>query len=90
MVSALGPPCPSLGPPRYLAAGFFMNEKYQATSSTVIRAIANISTSVLSTLDEYGSGYFDYCEIESELLQKKIEAAIREGARRLAEALATM
>jgi hypothetical protein len=66
------------------------NERYQATSSTVIKATAYVSALVLAVLDEYGSEYFDLCEIESEILQRKIEDAIKVGCRRLAADLGTM
>ena len=67
-----------------------MNEKYQATSSTVIKATAYVSALVLAVMDQHGAAYFDACEIESELLQRKIEAAIKVGCRRLAEDLAKL
>ena len=67
-----------------------MNERYQATSSTVIKATAYVSALVLAALDQYGSEYFDRCEIESIVLQGKIEEAIKVGCRRLAEDLAKL
>ena len=66
------------------------NERYQATSSTVIKATSYVSALVLAVLDEYGSEYFDRCETESIVLQRKIEEAIKVGCRRLAEDLATL
>ena len=63
------------------------NEHYQCTASTTIREISHMSAAILETLDEYGSEYFDYCEIGSELLQKRLEETIREGAIRLLEAV---
>ena len=66
------------------------NEHYQCTASTVIREIAHISALVLETLDKYGAEYFDFCEIESDLLQRKLEEVIKVGARRLVEAIDTM
>ncbi len=60
------------------------NERYQATSSTVIKATAYVSALVLAVLDEYGAEYFDLCYVESVVLQRKIEEAIKTGCRRLA------
>jgi hypothetical protein len=67
-----------------------VNEQYQATSSTVIKATAYVSALVLAVLDQYGAEYFDRCEVESDLLQRKIEEAIKIGCRRLAEDIATL
>ena len=67
-----------------------MNERYQATSSTVIKATAYVSALVLAVLDKHGAAYFDMCEIESVVLQRKIEEAIKIGCRRLAADLGTM
>ena len=66
------------------------NDHYASTASTTIREIAHLSASILEVLDRYGSEYFDYCSIESELLQKRLEVTIRDGAIRLVEALDTM
>jgi hypothetical protein len=38
-----------------------MNEKYQATSSTVIKATAYVSALVLAVMDKHGAAYFDAC-----------------------------
>jgi hypothetical protein len=67
-----------------------VNERYQATSSTVIKATAYVSALVLAVLDKHGAAYFDMCEIESEILQRKIEEAVKLGCRRLAADLAKL
>ncbi len=50
----------------------------------MIKATAYVSALVLAVLDEYGAEYFDLCYVESVVLQRKIEEAIKIGCRRLA------
>ena len=55
-----------------------MNEYFQATSSTIIRYVARISSHVFEILDEVVPDIFDTCEAETTLAQRKIEESIRE------------
>ena len=66
---------PRVGAPSF--SDMTAEQYFEATSSTIIRRIAALSTRILTILDESSPQFFDYCEDESIHVQNQIEQAIR-------------